>query len=80
MWRYLIQIHFIHLMIAVCSPRKLILLFRTKGKDDLSVQAFRDLFAENQVLGERLHAFILKVSTTNRVDVEIFVDVCNDAI
>jgi len=53
---------------------------RTKGKDNLSVQAFRDIFAENVTFGEKLHEFMLKVSTTDRVDVELFVDVCKAQI
>jgi len=44
------------------------------------VQAFRDIFAENVSFGEKLHEFMLKVSTTNRVDVELFVDVCKTKI
>ncbi|KAL4455488.1 hypothetical protein ABPG74_012640 [Tetrahymena malaccensis] len=47
----------------------------TKDKNELNVQAFKDLFPENLMLGERLHEFMLKNSSSGKVDVEIFIEV-----
>lgn len=47
----------------------------TKDKNVLNLQAFKDLFPENVLLGERLYEFMLKNSASEKVDVDIFIEV-----